>query len=250
MIQIGRFDKVFVDAENTKLESKTPADIIQWALENIHQGLWQSTAFGVTGLVITDMLHKLDAKIPILFIDTLHHFEETLLLAQQLRGKYHTRILVYKPDEMNSREEFTDMHGDELWLQNPPLYDYTAKVEPAHRAYVENGVKAVFTGRRSSQGGDRTQLPVLELDFQVNPPLLKINPMANWSYEQVWEYIKMNNVPYNALLDQGYKSVGDYHSTVPVSKGESERDGRWKGQEKTECGLHKDYFKLKAMASQ
>lgn len=68
--------------------------------------------------------------------------------------------------------------------------------------------------------------------------MIKINPLANWSFDQVKEYVTENNVPYNELLDRGYKSVGDWHSTQPVKAGEDERAGRWKGQEKTECGIH------------
>lgn len=126
------------------------------------------------------------------------------------------------------------------------LLDYLVKAEPGHRAYTELGVKAVFTGRRRSQGADRAELKILELDTSVTPFLVKINPLALWNFKQVQDYIAKNAVIYNRLLDEGYKSIGDYHSTVPSQNDEGERDGRWKGQEKTECGLHKDYFKMKA----
>lgn len=84
------------------------------------------------------------------------------------------------------------------------------------------------------------------MDTSGPSPILKINVLAFWNYEQVWEYIKANNVPYNVLHDQGYKSIGDWHSTQPTGEGQGEREGRWAGQEKTECGLHKDYFAMKA----
>jgi phosphoadenosine phosphosulfate reductase len=121
-------------------------------------------------------------------------------------------------------------------------------VEPARRAYEELGVKAVITGRRRSQGADRSSLPIVEVD---STGLIKVNPLANWSFAETKAYIDANGVPYNALLDRGYRSVGDWHSTkasdgsVRTEGGDvSERAGRWAGRQKTECGLHKDYFKM------
>lgn len=106
-------------------------------------------------------------------------------------------------------------------------------------------MKAVITGRRASQGGDRANLKPLEID---STGLLKLNPLFSWAFPFVEWHIKENNVPRNKLLDQGYRSVGDWHSTVKVGEGQDERAGRWAGKEKTECGLHKDYFLMKAQA--
>ena len=105
----------------------------------------------------------------------------------------------------------------------------------------------MITGRRASQGADRANLQPLEVD---STGLLKLNPLFAWNFHLVEWYIKENNVPRNKLLDQGYRSVGDWHSTVKSADGDAgERAGRWAGKaEKTECGLHVDYFKLKAAA--
>ena len=121
------------------------------------------------------------------------------------------------------------------------------QVEPARRAYEELGVKAVITGRRASQGADRANLQPVEVD---NTGLVKLNPLCAWTFPFVEWYVDANKVPRNKLLDQGYRSVGDWHSTVKSGAGDTgERAGRWAGkQEKTECGLHVDYFKLKAEA--
>ncbi|CAI0655519.1 unnamed protein product, partial [Colletotrichum noveboracense] len=89
---------------------------------------------------------------------------------------------------------------------------------------------------RRSQGGARDKIPIIEVDDERG--VVKINPLVKWSFKQVQDYIKTHNVPYNDLLDRGYKSVGDWHSTAPVKEGEDERAGRWKGQQKTECGIH------------
>ena len=107
-------------------------------------------------------------------------------------------------------------------------------------------MKSVITGRRASQGAARMNLKPLHVD---STGLLKLNPFLTWSYSQVHQYIMENNVPRNKLLDQGYKSVGDWHSTVKVREGQDERAGRWAGREKTECGLHQDYMQRQIAAS-
>jgi len=186
------------------------------------------------------MLSKLKIPRPqmvdLIFIDTLHHFQETLDLVDRIRERYPlVNLHVAKPAGVTTADEFAQKYGDKLWETDENRYDYLIKVEPAQRAYRELDVHAVLTGRRRSQGGKRGDLPIIEID---EAGLIKINPLANWSFQQVKQYITENDVPYNALLDRGYKSVGDWHSTQPVKEGEDERAGRWKGQEKTECGIH------------
>lgn len=237
---------------NDSLADKTAEEILQWALITL-PGLYQTTAFGLTGLVILDMISKLNNKfsnnnnnsnkkehshpIDLIFLDTLHHFPETLDLVSRVQEKYPgVNLHIYKPSKANTEEEFAAEYGPKLWETNDTFYDFLVKVEPAQRAYEELGVKAVITGRRRSQGGVRSKLQPVE--FDPDTQLIKINPLYNWTFEQVKKYIDENEVPYNALLDQGYRSVGDYHSTVPVKEGEDERAGRWKGKNKTECGIH------------
>lgn len=185
------------------------------------------------------MLSKLEKpphyNLDLIFLDTLHHFDETYALVDRVRRRYGTHVHVYKPAGCDNVSQFTAKHGEKLWETNDELYDYVAKVEPAERAYSDLQVKAVLTGRRRSQGGKRGDLDIIEVD---EAGLLKINPLANWSFAQVKDYVEANRVPYNNLLDQGYKSIGDWHSTQPVAAGEDERSGRWKGQNKTECGIH------------
>lgn len=186
------------------------------------------------------MLSKLKIPRPqvvdIIFLDTLHHFSQTLSLVDRVRTRYPlVNIHVYKPAGLETANDFAQRYGERLWETNDEMYDWHAKVEPAQRAYRELHVNAVLTGRRRTQGGRRGDLNVIEID---EAGLIKINPLANWSFEQVREYVQVNDVPYNELLDQGYRSVGDWHSTKPVADGEDERAGRWKGQQKTECGIH------------
>lgn len=202
--------------------------------------LFQETAFGLSGLVTVDMLSKLASpikpEVDLIFLDTLYHFDETLKLVQRVRDQYpNVRLHTYKPQDVETTAEFETRYGRNLWESNEELYDYAVKVEPSKRAFAELNVKAVLTGRRRGQGGARKCLDIVEIDDQG---LIKVNPLARWNFQQVKDYINEHNVPYNELLDLGYKSVGDWHSTQPVSNDEDERAGRWKGREKTECGIH------------
>ncbi|KAG9015564.1 hypothetical protein FRB94_000169 [Tulasnella sp. JGI-2019a] len=221
---------------NAQLEHSTPQQILKWALDNL-PSLYQTTAFGLTGLAAVDMLAKLTPNPPpLIFIDTLYHFKETIDLKNEVEKKYGHPVHVYRPAGVETPEEFEKKYGERLWETNDLFYDYLVKVEPGSRAYKELSVKSVITGRRASQGGARSELKPLEVD---EAGLLKLNPFFAWNFAAVKEYTDANDVPRNALLDQGYKSVGDWHSTAKSGEGEAgERAGRWQGKAKTECGLH------------
>lgn len=226
---------------NSTLNNLGPMDILRWC-KITFPNLYQTTAFGASGLVTLDMLSKLQTETPeapsidAIFLDTLYHFQETLDLVEKTKQRYpNVHLHVYKPEDCDTAADFEAKHGKELWKTNADLYDWVAKVEPAQRAYSDLNVAAVLTGRRRSQGAKRESLDIIEID---DAGLIKINPLAAWSFKQVNDYINENSVPYNELLNRGYKSVGDWHSTEPVSEGEDERAGRWKGQAKTECGIH------------
>lgn len=232
------FSAEVLEHVNKQLANLEPEQIIEWAILTV-PGLYQTTAFGLSGLVALDIIAKRypeKSPVDLVFIDTLHHFKETLDLVERVRTAYpQTALHVYLPEGVATEVEFATRYGEKLWDENELYYDYLVKVEPADRAYKELNIRGVFTGRRRSQGAARGDLPIVEV---TDTGLIKINPLANWSFEQVQNYIKTHNVPYNVLLDQGYRSVGDYHSTVPVKEGEDERAGRWKGKAKTECGIH------------
>lgn len=248
-----------LDAINQQLETADPFAILEWAIDNL-PGLYQTTAFGVTGCVSLDQISRISEAraqkagrpsqhlVPLIFIDTLYHFPQTLELANKAAKHYAAPMHVYTPPGTATVSEFEQKWGQQLWESDEATYDYLVKVEPARRAYDELKVRAVFTGRRRSQGSDRAKLNAVEVD---ETGLIKVNPFLNWSFGQVDEYVKQNAVPYNELLDMGYKSIGDWHSTVLPSgdSAEGERSGRWKDKGgKTECGLHTDYFKMKRIA--
>ena len=227
---------------NRQLENMHPMDVLRFC-KVMFPKLYQSTAFGLTGLAIMDMLSKIQEEQPesdtvdLFFLDTLYHFQETYDLIERVRERYpNVPVHIFKPDGVDTVEALEDVYGKEPYQTSTELYDYLVKVEPLQRAYDELKVSAVINGRRRSQGSARGTIPIIELDEERG--IVKINPMATWNFKDVKAYIQEHNVPYNVLLDQGYKSVGDWHSTSPVSDGEDERAGRWKGQSKTECGIH------------
>lgn len=226
----------FINAQLAKLE---PQDVLRWCITSLPR-LYQTTAFGLTGLAIMDMISRLDytlkPNIDLIFLDTLYHFQETLQLVDNVKARYpHLTVRTYKPEGCDTTADFESRYGEKLWETDDERYDYIAKVEPAQRAYRELDVAAVITGRRRTQGGKRGDLDIVEVD---DAGLIKINPLANWNFKDVQAYIQKYDVPTNALLEQGYRSVGDWHSTQPVAEGEDERAGRWKGKNKSECGIH------------
>ncbi|WP_155834639.1 phosphoadenosine phosphosulfate reductase [Leptolyngbya sp. PCC 6406] len=229
----GDFD---LETLNQRFETATPQHILSWAINNIPEGLVQTSAFSL--LVITDMLYrelKPNPPIPVLFLDTLHHFRETLETVDRAKSRYNLDLRVYRAKGVSSRETFAARYGEALWEQDIAQFHYLTKVEPLQRALEEIGVTAWITGRRREQASTREQMPILERDGDGR---LKINPLANWSRNDVWSYTLKHHVPYNPLHDQGYASIGDEPLTTRVNPGEHERAGRWRGSGKTECGIH------------
>eukprot|EP00808_Paulinella_micropora_P030753 g4953.t1 len=238
------FDHKHLAQLNRKLANMDALDIIRWA-HRTFPNLVQFTSFGPTGMVILDMLHELGIlhETLVVTIDTLHLFEETYELQRKVQAHYGDLDLrVYRPAApYDTLESFTAHYGEKLWEIDAAQYDYVSKVEPTERALTEMGVSVWITGRRRSQGGSRSKLPFL----QLKDGRLQLNPLAAWSLEDVWGYIRSKQLPYNALHDQGYQSIGDKHSTQKTPPGAGEREGRWAGQEHSECGMHEHLEKYK-----
>jgi phosphoadenosine phosphosulfate reductase len=221
---------------NKQLEPASPRDILAWAVEHVPTGLVQTSAFNVDDQVITDILYRdLQATVPVIFLDTLYHFPQTLELVQKTTAHYNLNLKTYKTLEVNSREEFAARYGEVLWDTDIAQFHNITKIEPLHRGLEELGTIAWITGRRRDQAPTRANMPIVELDDRGR---LKINPLANWTRKQSWSYVAEYKVMYNPLHDQGYPSIGDEPITTPVADGEDERAGRWRGTGKTECGIH------------
>jgi len=221
---------------NVELASWAPADILSFLRGTGTPDVVQFTSFGLSGLVTVDLLHTIGWRIPTVFVDTLHHFEETLALKERLKARYALDLRVFGPGTASTREEYEALYGPQHWVTDSELYQYITKEEPTDRALVETGARVWITGRRRSQGDERSGLQILEVE---DDGTIKVNPIAWLTFGEVQEYIQRNDVPYNVLVDQGYKSIGDFHSTVAgVTNSGGERAGRWAGQVRTECGMH------------
>ena len=225
-------------ALNQELNGATPREILAWANQVLPEGLVQASAFNVDDMVITDLLYR-DLKphhpVPVLFLDTLHHFPETLELVARSTQHYDLNLKIYRIMTVDSRTAFAQRYGEKLWETDIEQFHQLTKIEPLQRGLTELGAVAWITGRRRDQAHTRSDMPILEWDKRQR---LKINPLANWTRPQSWDYVMAHQVPYNPLHDQGYASIGDEPLTTPVAEGEDERAGRWRGSGKTECGIH------------
>ena len=177
--------------------------------------------------VLLDMLLAIEPGARVFAIDTHYLFPETYEVWRAVEQLYDIEIEVF---EGPSREDLAAAHGDDLWERKPDLYLALAKVEPLVRALGE--LDAWITGVRRDQSPTRAHAP--KLGWDARHELWKANPLADWSDDDCWAYIKERDLPYNTLHDRGYDSIGDTHSTIPGSG----REGRWAGTDRTECGLH------------
>ncbi|MEB3335841.1 MAG: phosphoadenosine phosphosulfate reductase [Leptolyngbyaceae bacterium] len=234
-VQASSFD---LDTLNQQFETAHPREILAWCVENVPTGLVQTSAFNVDDIVITDILYR-DLKpatpVPVVFLDTLHHFPQTLELVGKVKDLYNLNLQVYKIPDIDTREAFAAQYGDALWDADIAKFHHLTKIEPLQRSLAELGTIAWITGRRRDQAHTRSDMPVFELDGQKR---LKVNPLTTWTRTETWAYVAEHKVIYNPLHDEGYPSIGDEPITTPVGEGEDERAGRWRGTGKTECGIH------------
>lgn len=227
-----------LDELNQKFNLAHPREILAWCVENIPTGLVQTSAFNVDDMVITDILYrelKPEVPVPVMFLETLHHFPETLELVAKAKALYNLNLQIYQNLDVNSREAFAAKYGEALWDSDIAQFHHLTKIEPLQRGLAELNTVAWITGRRRDQAVTRADMPVFEVDSQNR---LKVNPIASWTRKETWAYVAEHGVIYNPLHDQGYLSIGDEPITTPVAEGEDERAGRWRGTGKTECGIH------------
>lgn len=234
-VQIDKFD---LDELNQRFENAHPSEILAWCIENIPTGFVQTSAFNVDDLLITDILYrelKPKKPVPVMFLETLHHFPETLELVEKATKHYNLDLRTYKVPNIDTREAFAEAFGDALWDTDIQKFHYITKIEPLQRGLLELQTVAWITGRRRDQAPTRATMPIFEHDIKNR---IKVNPLANWTRKQSWTYAFEHKMMYNPLHDKGYPSIGDQPITTPVADGEDERAGRWRGTGKTECGIH------------
>lgn len=215
-----------------QMESRTPQQILRWAVHAYHPKLCMATAFGAEGCAIISMLADIEPDVHIFNLNTGYQFPETLDLREQLFEKY--GILVKLVEAEESVEEMENRFGGPIHQTQPDECCRIRKVEPLRREV--QGWSAWISAIRRQQTPHRAKSGIVEWDPKFN--LVKINPLANWSRKELWDYIITHDVPYNPLHDRGYPSIGCAPCTRAVCEGEEERAGRWSGFSRTECGLH------------
>jgi phosphoadenosine phosphosulfate reductase len=204
----------------TDVESLTAQEVIAFVLERFPGKVALACSFQKEETILLDLLFAQEPNARVFAIDTHYLFPETYEYWQQVEARYDTTIERFEGAPVE----------DKLWETKPDLYLNIAKVAPLVSALME--LDAWISGIRRDQSPTRANAPKLGWDEQHD--LWKANPLADWSDDDCWSYIRERGLPYNPLHDAGYDSIGDTHSTVP-GKG---REGRWAGTSKTECGIH------------
>lgn len=205
-------------------------DIIRWAAEAFGERVLVSQS--MTNTALSHLVHRVAPKIPVVFLDTGYHFAQTLRTRDALVEKTGLKILNLTPRQSVAEQDVE--HGPNLWRSNPDLCCRLRKVEPMEELLL--GFDAWITGLRVAAAPHRAETQVVA--FDESRGALKIAPFLDWSDEDLLRYTLENDVPVNPLSYQGYPSIGCAPCTHPVAPGEDIRDGRWRGSDKTECGLH------------
>ncbi len=202
------------------VETYTTEQIIELVVREFPGKVSLACSFQKEETVLLDMLFAIEPKARVFALDTHHLFPETYELWREVEQRYDTKVEVFAGPPVE----------DGLWESNPDLYLAIAKIAPLNAALGE--LDCWITGVRRDQSPTRANAPKLGWDEQHE--LWKANPLADWSDERCWAYIRERGLPYNPLHDRGYESIGDTHSTLPGAG----REGRWAGSDRTECGLH------------
>ncbi len=203
-----------------EIEAMSAEDVLRYALEQFPEKVALASSFQKEESVLLDLLFGIEPKARVFAIDTHHLFPETYELWREVEQRYDTKVEVFEGARVD----------EGLWGTKPDLYLAIAKVEPLNRALLD--LDCWVTGIRRDQSPTRANAP--KLGWDATHELWKANPLADWSDEQVWSTIRERGLPYNALHDRGYASIGDTHSTIPGAG----REGRWAESARTECGLH------------
>ncbi|MGE0077571.1 MAG: phosphoadenylyl-sulfate reductase [Bacteroidales bacterium] len=221
-----------------KVAGKSTFDVLDWFLEEYKGRIALASSMGLEDQVLIDMIVKADPLVKIFTLDTGRLFYETYELIEKTNLRYKTNIEVYFPDSADV-QSMVNSKGINLFFQsieNRKECCNIRKIEPLQRAF--QGLDVWICGLRREQSTTRTQNQLVEWDGANG--LIKLNPLIDWTEQQVWDYIKTNGVPYNILHDKGFPSIGCQPCTRAIFPGEDVRAGRWwwENPETKECGLH------------
>jgi phosphoadenosine phosphosulfate reductase len=215
------------------LESAGADERVRWAQATFGDGLILTTSFGVQSAVMLHLVTRIVPEIAVVFIDTGYHFPETYRFAAELTERLQLKVRTYRatlsPAEQESR-------FGRLWEQGAEglaRYNFMNKIEPMERAVRELGATAWLAGLRREQASTRQEVQVVQSQNRVT----KIHPIIDWTNRDVHRYLVKHGLPYHPLWEQGYVSIGDWHSTSRLEPGMTEEQTRFNGV-KRECGLH------------
>ncbi|MGA6827738.1 phosphoadenylyl-sulfate reductase [Nitrospira sp. NS4] len=237
MSNIGNSDMIAeLKRVSDAFESKQPQDLLAEAIRRFAPKIVVACSFGAEDVVLVDMVHRINSEIPLFYLDTDFLFPETYETRDRIVRHYALKpAQVIQVKSLLTPEQQAAQYGQALWSTEPDRCCQLRKVEPLTR--VLKGFDAWITGIRRDQAPTRANAGLIEWDSKFQ--LVKVNPLARWTWADVWTYIKVYEVPYNPLHDHNYPSIGCTHCTAPVAPGDDPRAGRWKNFTKTECGLHK-----------
>ena len=217
----------------TDLSSATAEERIRWAAGEFGDGLILSTSFGIQAAVMLHLATRVVPAIPVVFIDTGYHFPETYRFASDLSKRLQLNLKVYNPLLTAARQEALYGKRWEQGLDGLKAYNLDNKVEPMDRAVRELAATAWLAGLRRVQASTREGLSFVQAQNKIT----KVHPILDWDNRTVHRYLTAHDLPYHPLWDQGYVSVGDWHSSAPLQPGQTEEQTRFGGL-KRECGLH------------
>lgn len=221
------------DTHNARLESLTPVQRVEWALEHLPEQAIVSSSFGAQSAVMLHLINTVAPGTPVVLTDTGYLFTETYQFIDAMTERLGLNLHVYSAKESSAWQE---ARSGKLWEKGADgitQYNQINKVEPMQRALEELNVGTWFAGLRRSQSTGRSKLSVLQhIGAQI-----KVYPIIDQTNKQLHEYLKVHNLPYHPLWEKGYVSIGDWHTTRALEAGMNEEDTRFFGL-KRECGLH------------
>jgi len=233
------WDETRIAEAAKKLESQDAEAVLRWGVQEFFPRIGFASSFGAEDVVVIDLIAKINPKVQIFTLDTGRLPEETYEVMDRIREKYGIAITSYFPEKaaVEKLELGKGFYSFRKSIENRKECCGIRKVEPLNRAL--STLDAWITGLRRDQAVTRAGLPKVEIDT-AHRNRAKINPISDWTTDQVWDHIRKNGVPYNKLHDMNYPSIGCAPCTRAIKAGEDIRAGRWWWElpEQKECGLH------------
>ena len=224
-----------LSAAAADLETATAEERVRWAVGKFGDSLVLTTSFGIQAAVMLHLVTQIAPKISVIFIDTGYLFPETYRFARDLTLRLNLNLKKYAPASTAAEQEALSGKQWELGLDGLKRYNFINKVEPMDRALRELNASAWLAGLRRSQAGTREAVKAVQQQNKIT----KIHPIIDWDNRRVHQYLTAHELPYHPLWEEGYVSVGDWHSTSKLLDGMKEEDTRFGGL-KRECGLHEN----------